>query len=47
VCAEGRLQSLDGAILIATACASTDANRTDQLTLNHDRKASRIREQIV
>jgi hypothetical protein len=46
VLAESRLQALDGAILIAAARASADADGADHLPVDDDRDAARIGEEI-
>src|SRR5882762_5350022 len=46
VLAECRLQTLDGAILIAAARAAADADGADHLPVDNDREATRVREEI-
>src|SRR6267378_1466984 len=46
VLAECRLQTLDGAILIAAARAAADSDGADHLPVDYDREAARVREQI-
>src|SRR6266436_71655 len=46
VLAECRLQTLDGAILIAAARAAADSDGADHLPVDNDREAARVREQI-
>ena len=46
VLAERRLQTLDGAILIAAARATADADGADHLSVDNNRDAARVREEI-
>src|SRR5438067_900639 len=46
VVAECRLQTLDGAILVAAARAATDADGADHLSVDNNRDAARDREEI-